>query len=200
MSAFEAAGAVASRDPSAAAVEDYLTVAAPAFVIDEEQLENNCKLLADVSERSGAKVLLALKGFAAWSTFPLVSKYLKGITASGPFEAHLGKEKFGGEVHVYAPVFSDADIRETLNAANHVVFNSFSQWHRFKGLCQDAVAQRAKTGAKLDFGIRVNPEHSEVETPLYDPCRPGSRLGVTFAQFEGQSLDGLEWLALPHVV
>jgi carboxynorspermidine decarboxylase len=194
MSAFEAAGAVASRDPGEAALKDYLSVAAPAFVVDEEQLESNCKLLADVQQRSGAKVLLALKGFACWSSFPLVSKYLKGITASGPFEAHLGKEKFGGEVHVYAPVFSDVDMRETLGVANHVVFNSFSQWQRFKPLCLDAAAQRAKTGSSIDFGIRVNPEHSEVETPLYDPCRPGSRLGVTFAQFEGQSLDGISGL------
>jgi carboxynorspermidine decarboxylase len=194
MSAFEAAGAVASRDPGEAAIKDYLSVAAPAFVIDEEQLENNCKLLAEVQQQSGAKVLLALKGFAAWSTFPLVAKYLTGITASGPFEAHLGREKFGGEVHVYAPVFSDADIRETLGVANHVVFNSFSQWHRFKSLCQDAAVQRAKNGDSIDFGMRVNPEHSEVETPLYDPCRPGSRLGVTFQQFEGQSLEGLSGL------
>lgn len=194
MSAFEAAGAVASREPSPAAIEDFMAVAAPAFVIDEEQLENNCKLLADVQRQSGAKVLLALKGFAAWSTFPLVARYLAGVTASGPFEAHLGKEKFGREVHVYAPVFSEVDIRETLGVANHVVFNSFTQWQRFKPLCESAASQRAKSGETLDFGIRVNPEHSEVETPLYDPCRPGSRLGVTFSSFEGQSLEGLSGL------
>lgn len=193
MSTFSEAGAVASRDPEPAAVEDYLTVSSPAFVIDQPQLEENCRLLRRVQVESGAKVLLALKGFAGWSTFPLVSKYLHGVTASGPFEARLGREKFGGEVHCYAPAFSDLDIAETLTVANHVVFNSFSQWERFRRACNAAQAGRAVENP-IDFGIRVNPEHSEVETPLYDPCRPGSRLGVTFAEFDGKDLNGLSGL------
>lgn len=193
MPTFAEFGAVASKEPNAGAVEDFLTVQSPAFVIDEEQLEENCRLLHHVSKESGAKVLLALKGFAGWATFPLLSKYLSGVTASGPFEARLGREKFGGEVHCYAPAFSDLDITETLAVANHVVFNSFSQWERFRRACVVAQAGRAVENP-LDFGLRVNPEHSEVETPLYDPCRPGSRLGVTIDEFNGKDLTGLSGL------
>lgn len=193
MPTFAEFGAVASKEPSAGAVEDFLSVQSPAFVIDEEQLEENCKLLRHVSKESGAKVLLALKGFAGWATFPLLSKYLSGVTASGPFEARLGREKFGGEVHCYAPAFSDIDITETLAVANHVVFNSFSQWERYRRVCATAQAGRAVENP-LDFGLRVNPEHSEVETPLYDPCRPGSRLGVTIDEFNGKDLSGLSGL------
>src|SRR5690606_38940805 len=108
----------------------------PAFVIDCAELENNCRLLAEVQERSGAKILLALKGFATWSTFPIVSKYLSGTTASGPFEARLGRDKFPGEVHVYAPAFSERDIDECLSLCDHVVFNSTSQWQRFRARCE----------------------------------------------------------------
>lgn len=193
MSTFAEAGAVASREPDEQALRDFLEVRAPAFVIDEQQLEANCRILQQVAQESGAKVLLALKGFAAWATFPLLSKYLSGVTASGPFEARLGREKFGGEVHCYAPAFSDLDITETLTVANHVVFNSFSQWERFRRVCQAAQAGRSVENP-LDFGIRVNPEHSEVETPLYDPCRPGSRLGVPWSEFAGKDLTGLSGL------
>lgn len=193
MSTFAEVGAVASKEPNPAAVEDFLTVQAPAFVIDEVELEENCRLLRRVSAESGAKVLLALKGYASWATFPLISKYLSGVTASGPFEARLGREKFGGEVHCYSPAFSDLDIAETLAVANHVVFNSFSQWDRFRRTCSVAQSGRPVENP-LDFGIRVNPEHSEVETPLYDPCRPGSRLGVPFSEFAGKDLTGLSGL------
>ena len=191
---FAAVGAVASRSPSAEALADFETVAAPAFVLDLQQLEENCRLLQSVQEASGAKILLALKGFAAWSTFPLIAKYLSGVTASGPFEARLGAELFGGEVHVYAPAFSEADIQECLTTCNHLIFNSFSQWERFRSQCEAARSARAASGQTLDFGMRVNPQHSEVEVPLYDPCRPGSRLGVTFAEFKNRSLEGLSGL------
>lgn len=194
MTSFASAGAVASLEPSAEAVRDYERVAAPAFVLDLEQLEENCRLLQSVQRASGAKVLLALKGFAAWSTFPLIAKYLSGVTASGPFEGRLGAEKFGGEVHVYAPAFSEADMRDCLEVSNHIVFNSFSQWERFREACEAARGARAARGQAIDFGIRVNPQHSEVEVPLYDPCRPGSRLGVTIDEFRGHKLDGLSGL------
>ncbi len=193
MTSFAEAGAVASKEPQPDAIEDFLTVQSPAFVIDETQLEENCRVLRRVADESGAKVLLALKAFAGWATFPLVSKYLSGVTASGPFEARLGREKFGGEVHCYAPAFSDLDIAETLAVANHVVFNSFTQWQRFRRPCMVAQAGRSVENP-LDFGIRVNPEHSEVETPLYDPCRPGSRLGVPSSEFAGKDLSGLSGL------
>jgi carboxynorspermidine decarboxylase len=170
---------------------DLEAVETPAFVIDLGALERNCELLARVQRESGAKVLLALKGFAAWSTFSLLRRFLSGTTASGPFEARLGREEFGGEVHAYAPAFSDRDIDECLSLCDHVVFNSFTQWQRYRERCLAAAAD-----SPIQFGLRVNPEHSEVKVALYDPCRPGSRLGIRRAEFEGQDLSGLSGLHL----
>jgi carboxynorspermidine decarboxylase len=164
-------------------------IRSPAFVIELEPLEANCQLLARVQKDSGAKILLALKGFAAWSTFGMISKYLSGITSSGPFEAKLGKEHFAGEVHCYAPVYSDRDIEECLEVSDHIIFNSFTQWERYRERCE-----QARTRRPLQFGMRINPEHSEVKVALYDPCRPGSRLGVTRANAEGRSWAGLDGL------
>jgi carboxynorspermidine decarboxylase len=170
-------------------VSTYSDVRTPAFVIELDALRTNCEVLERVQRESGAKILLALKGFSAWSTFPLLSQYLKGTTASGPFEARLGAEKFGGEVHCYAPAFSERDIDECLGICNHIVFNSFTQWRRYEVQCRAASQTR-----DIDFGLRVNPEHSEVKVALYDPCRPGSRLGITRDKFEGESLAGISGL------
>ncbi len=168
---------------------DLDSIRSPAFVVELDKLEANCRLLAEVQRDSGAKILLALKGFATWSSFDVVSKYLSGTTASGPFEARLGREKFPGEVHVYAPAFSERDMRECLELADHVVFNSLGQWQRFSPMCRQAAARR-----QLSFGLRINPEHSEVEVPLYDPCRPGSRLGTTRAAFDERAFEGMDGL------
>lgn len=156
----------------------------PCWVIDMAALEENLKLLGDVQRRAGCKILLALKGFAAWSTFPLVRKYLAGATSSAPHEARLAREELGGEVHAYAPAYSEADMAELLPVCDHIVFNSFSQWTRF----------RDQTAGKVSCGIRLNPEHREVAVELYDPCAPRSRLGVTLAQFHPELLEGLEGL------
>ncbi|MBI2376360.1 MAG: carboxynorspermidine decarboxylase [Deltaproteobacteria bacterium] len=158
----------------------------PVTVIDLGALESNLRLLADVQDRSGCRILLALKGFAMWSTFPLVGRYLRGVTSSSPHEARLGKEKMGKEVHAYAPAYDDRSLTEILELADHVVFNSFTQLRRFR-------AQVLAKGG-IEIGIRVNPEHSEVKVPLYDPCAPGSRLGVPFDQFDGEDLDGVSGL------
>lgn len=160
----------------------------PAFVIDQAKLQQNCRTLSAVQERSGAKVLLALKGFAAWSCFASIRPYLSGTTASGPIEAQLGAEEFGGEVHVYSPAFTEAALADSLKYADHVVFNSVSQWRRHQAQCLAAQAEGAASGRPLSFGLRVNPEHSEVAVPLYDPCRKGSRLGITKAQFADLAL------------
>jgi carboxynorspermidine decarboxylase len=166
---------------------DLSDIRTPAFVIDLDKLEQNCRLLGRVQKRSGAKILLALKGYAAWSTFDVVSRYLSGATASGPFEARLAATRFGGEVHVYAPAFSDRDIDECLQLADHVVFNSVGQWERHRARCEIARSDRG-----VQFGLRINPEHSEVKVALYDPCRKGSRLGVTRAQWEAQEVGGID--------
>lgn len=165
----------------------FMDVPTPAYVIDKSALVRNLEILADVQDRAGCTIILALKGFAMWSVFPLVKKYLRGTTASSVNEARLGREEFGGEVHVYAPAYADHELPALIRLADHITFNSFSQWKRFKPVVQSS----AKS---VSCGLRINPEHSEVKVALYDPCAPYSRLGMTRAHFEGESLEGLEGL------
>ncbi|WP_163560504.1 carboxynorspermidine decarboxylase [Halomonas sp. NO4] len=159
----------------------------PAYVVDDALLRKNLELLGQVQAASGAKILLALKGFAMWDTFPLVSQYLVGTTSSGQDEARLGAETFGGEVHVYSPAFGDAEMDVVLRYADHLSFNSPGQWKRFR----DTVAAAPR---RVSCGLRVNPEHSTGAVPLYDPCAPGSRLGTRAVDLEPEDLEGLEGL------
>lgn len=163
----------------------------PCFVVDEARLAANLAVLDGVQRRTGAKILLALKGFAMFSAFPLLNKVLHGTCASSPHEARLGREEFGGEVHVFAAGYSDEDMRELAVVADHIVFNSFAQRDRF---LEPARAMAAACGRSIKFGLRINPEHSEGATPLYDPCSPGSRLGIRRSAFTGQNLDGVSGL------
>ncbi len=164
-------------------------VETPVYIVDLGALRRNLDILADVQARGGCKVLLALKGFAMWSLFPLIGERLSGIAASSLAEARLGREEMNKEVHVYAPAFDEAELVEILALADHVVFNSFSQWERL-----GAAARAAGAARGVRFGMRVNPEHSEVEVALYDPAAPGSRLGVPRAQFRPDLMDGLSGL------
>ncbi len=166
---------------------DFSDISSPCFVLDEARLRRNLEVFQFVQEQSGAKIILAFKGFSMWSTFPLVRQYLPGATASSLNEALLARHEFGREVHVYAPAYGDAEFPEILSLADHLSFNSFSQWQRFK-------AQVQASPRKVSVGIRVNPEYAEVETDLYNPCTPGSRLGVTRAEFKPELLDGIEGL------
>jgi|TARA_B110000037_G_scaffold222664_1_gene298737 carboxynorspermidine decarboxylase len=159
----------------------------PCYVVDLERLRSNLELLREVQEASGAKILLALKGFAMHATFPLLREYLAGVTASGPHEAQLGHDFFRKEVHVYATAFSEADIEAVLPIAHQVSFNSVGQWERFRERIQNS-------GQTLSLGLRVNPEYSEVEVELYNPCAAGSRLGIRRADLEGHNLSGIEGL------
>ncbi len=163
---------------------DLDIVPTPCFVLDEEALRRNLSILSTVQENTGCKILLAVKGFAMFHVFPLIREILHGICASSPHEAMLGREEFNREVHAHAAAFSDSDIMTLVKISDHIVLNSFSQWHRFKPLIQQA--DRA-----IKCGIRLNPEHSEGHTPIYDPCRAGSRLGVCKSQFEADALDGI---------
>jgi len=165
-------------------------VPSPCFVVDELAVERNLKILHRVQEESGAKVLAALKAFSLWRLAPLVAKYLSGTCASGLHEARLGREEYGGEVHVFSAAYTEQDLREILKLADHVVFNSFGQWQRFQPLLQEARIARPH----LRFGLRINPQHSEGDVPIYDPCAPCSRLGIPLSQFEGQSLEGITGL------
>ena len=155
-------------------------VPSPCFVVDKAAIEDNLKILNRVQHESGAKVLAALKAFSCWSLAPWFHQFLSGTCARGLHEARLGKEEFGGEVHCYSAAYKESDLVEILKVADHVLFNSFSQWSRFKVLALQAQQLRPE----LQFGIRINPEHSEGEVELYDPCAPCSRMGVPIAQFE----------------
>lgn len=169
---------------------DPRRVPSPCFVVDEVAIERNLKILARVQQESGARVLIALKAFSMFSLAPLIMRYLSGTCASGLWEARLGKEEYGKEVHVYSAAYTSADLAELLGFADHVVFNSFSQWQQHQALIQAARSKRPS----LDFGLRINPRHSEGHTPLYDPCAPGSRLGTPIDQLKGQDLSGFSGL------
>ncbi len=161
-------------------------VPTPAYVIDEAKLVNNLEILKSVQERTGCKVLLAQKAFSMYATYPLISQYLAGTTASGLYEAKLGREEFGGEVHVFAPAFKDADLEEILEIADHIVFNSERQLRKHVDKCR---------AAGVSVGLRINPECStQGDYALYDPCAAGSRFGVRIDQFSEDLLDLVDGL------
>jgi len=165
---------------------DFSLCPTPCYIVDERLLEKNLKILHSVQERTGCKILLALKGFSMFSVFPLVGKYLKGITASSLFEARLGYEEMGREVHIYSPAYLEEEFDEILKYCDHIVFNSFDQWNRYR--------ERALKSGKVECGIRINPEYSEIKTPIYNPCYQYSRLGVTLKNFRPDELEGISGL------
>lgn len=165
---------------------DFQNVKTPCFVVDEKRLTDNLEILKDVSERAGCKILLAQKAFSMFYAYPLISKYLAGTTASGLYEARLGKEKFGGETHVFSPAYREDEFEEILKYADDIVFNSPKQVKKY--------AQKAKDLGK-SVGLRVNPECSTQEGhAIYDPCSPGSRLGTTLKNFDESILPFLDGL------
>jgi len=170
---------------------DPARVVTPAFVIDEGLLRDNLAVLAGVKARTGCKILLALKCFAMHSVFPLVRETLDGVCCSSPHEARLGREEFGREVHSFAAAYSASDIEQLAATSDHLVFNSFGQWQRFRGLAEETAKA---AGRALEFGLRINPEHSEGAVPIYDPCAPGSRLGIRRADFRIDLLEGISGL------
>ncbi len=161
---------------------DFTNIKTPCYVVDLDLIEKNLKVMRGVMERTGCRILLAQKGFSMYSLYPLIGRYLCGTTASSLHEARLGHEEMGGEVHIYSPAFREDEIEHLAKICDHVVFNSF--------------AQRRKYGGRFSAscGIRINPEYSEIETEIYDPCSENSRLGVTLEHFEGENLDGIEGL------
>lgn len=159
----------------------------PCFVVDESLIARNLTVLESIIARTGVRVLLALKGFAMFSLFPQMRPPLHGTCASGVHEARLGREHFGGEVHVFSPAYSPAEITALGDLADVVVFNSLAQYQRFGRTLQTAARPIA-------LGLRVNPEHSEGSVAIYNPCAPGSRLGIRQAQFDGATLEGISGL------
>lgn len=170
-------------------------VETPCYVIDEGALKRNLELLKLVREKAGCKILLAQKAFSAFAVYPLIAKYLDGVTASGIFEAKLGYEEmakpFGKENHVFSPAYPEQDFDELLKICDHMVFNSSRQWAKFR----DRVRANDRY---IQAGIRVNPEYSEIETDIYNPCFTGSRLGCTLEEFRKdpalyEGIDGLHF-------
>lgn len=156
----------------------------PCYVIDEEKLIKNLEILKEIEEDTGCKILLAQKCFSCFYEYPLIGKYISGTTASGLFEARLGKEEMNKENHVFAPAFREEDIEELDEICDHIVFNSFSQLKKYKDKCKHA-----------SLGIRINPECStQEEHAIYDPCAPGSRLGVTAKHFCEEMIEDIEGL------
>jgi carboxynorspermidine decarboxylase len=180
----------ASLGADVARAMDLSQVETPCFVTDLGALEANLQILTDVQQRAGCTILLALKGFAQWSTFPLVKRYLGGATASSIAEARLAREEIGGEVHAYAPAYADDEMRELVTLADHIVLNTPSQWRRHRPV----IEQARRAGRTISTGLRVNHEHQEVEVALYDPAGPCSRLGTTRANLRAEDLDGIDGL------
>jgi carboxynorspermidine decarboxylase len=166
---------------------DPSRVETPCFVVDMDCLRHNLSILSQVKERTGCHILLALKCFAMFRVFPLLRETLDGICASSPDEARLGREEFQKEVHAFAAGYSEKDVKDLVTLCDHMVFNSFNQWRWFRPLVE-------ASDRSISCGIRVNPEHSEGTVPIYDPCSPGSRLGVRFKDFKGEALDGISGL------
>ena len=156
-------------------------VPTPAYVVDEQALEANLKILQEVKEAAGCKILLAQKCFSMFAEYPLIAKYLDGATASGLYEARLGHEEMGGENHVFSPAYRPEEIEEIASICDHVIFNSFAQLRRFGARVKEI---QAKRGVQQGIGLRINPECSTQDHAIYDPCAPGSRLGVTSEDFE----------------
>ncbi|MCL2574181.1 MAG: carboxynorspermidine decarboxylase [Defluviitaleaceae bacterium] len=162
---------------------DTNAIQTPYFIIDESLIIKNLEVLARVKCEAGCKILLAQKAFSMYAIYPLISRYLDGTCASGLHEAMLAKQHFRGENHVYSPAYSAHEFAEIMRVADHIIFNSFDQWARFRDVA----------GGKVR-GIRINPELSTQEGAIYNPCAPHSRLGVTAANFRADMLDGISGL------
>ncbi|MBF0462152.1 MAG: carboxynorspermidine decarboxylase [Magnetococcales bacterium] len=161
------------------------TLPTPCIVISEEKLAQNLAILQNIQEQSGCKILLAMKAFSSWRTFPILRRVLAGVSVCSLHEARLGAEKFGKEIHAYLPAYRDDQFDKIARRSSHIVFNSFSQVQHYR--------ERSILKGK-SMGVRINPECSQVKYPLYDPCLPRSRLGVTYSQCTGQNWDGIEGL------
>ena len=167
---------------------DISTLPTPCYVVDEALLKKNLEILKSVQDRTDCKILLAQKAFSMYSAYPLIGNYLAGTTASGLFEARLGREEMPDrEVHVYSPAYKKREFEEIVTVADHVVFNSFAQFEKF-------YPDVLKSGREIEVGIRMNPEYSEIETDIYNPCFKNSRLGTVLAEFPVTLPEGISGL------
>lgn len=160
-------------------------VPSPCYVLDEQLLRNNLALIKSVKERAGVNIIMAFKAFSLWPAFPIVREYIPYSTASSIHEARLAWEEMGSLAHTYSPAYTEAEFPAILQYSSHITFNSFSQFERFLPLAKGA-------DRKVSLGIRINPEYSEVETDLYNPCAPGSRMGVIADQMPERLPEDIE--------
>ena len=177
-------------DPGAFADFDLNLVDSPAFVVDAAKLRSNLRVLADIRDRSGCKVLSALKAFSMWSVAPMIGEYLDGVCTSGLWEAMLAGEHYDGEIATFCAAYKDEDMEEICRLSDHVIFNTPMQRERFADIVQAA----RNRGETFDIGLRVNPLHAEGEVPRYDPCAPHSRLGFPVDQLTEEHVEGLDGL------
>jgi len=166
---------------------DYSQIPSPCYVLDEQLLHQNLALIKSVGDAAGVEIILAFKGFAMWSAFPVVRQYISGAAASGLHEARLSFEEMKTRAHTFSPAFNESEFDEVLTYSSHITLNSVNQLKRFLPLVR-------KSGKEVSLGLRVNHEFSEVETSLYNPCSPGSRLGVLSGELMGKLPDGVEGL------
>ena len=167
----------------------------PYYLLEEDKLRRNLALIKDVADRSGAEIILAFKAFALWKTFPIFREYIQHTTASSPDEARLALEEFGSPAHTYSPAYMEHDFHTILRCSSHITFNSLSQYRRFDpavaewngSVPEDPSDRTATSVPTISIGLRVNPEYSEIETELYNPCAPGSRFGVLAADLPSPS-------------
>ena len=171
---------------------DYTKIPSPCYVIDEERFRKNLALIKHVSDESGAEIILAFKGFAMWGVFPVLREYISGAAASSVDEAHLCFEEIGSVAHTYSPVYKSGDFQSVMKYSSHITFNSLNQYKKFS-------AELENNSKYISAGIRINPEFSEISHGLYNPCFPGSRLGVTAEDLKNglpEKIEGLHFHVL----
>lgn len=164
---------------------DFTNLKTPCYVVDERLIRKNLEVLKTVKDRTGCKILLAQKAFSMYSMYSLIAEYLDGVTSSSLFEARLGFEEMGKEVHIYAPAYREDEFDEIVRYSDHIVFNSFEQWMKFRGKLESS-------NKKVESAIRINPEYSEIETDIYNPCFKNSRMGTTLEYLKDKDLQGLD--------
>ena len=166
---------------------DYLKIPSPCYVIEEERFRKNLSLIKHVSDESGAEIILAFKGFAMWGVFSVLKEYISGAAASSVNEARLCFEEIGSPAHTYSPVYKENEFESIIKYSSHITFNSLKQYNKYIGFLKN------KPG-RISTGLRINPEFSEVNHGIYNPCSPGSRLGVTAADLKDALPEGIEGL------
>lgn len=166
---------------------NYNEFPSPCYIVDEDLLKKNLEILKSVEDRTGCHILLAQKAFSMYATFPLIGQYLEGVTSSSLHEARLGFEEMGKEVHIYAPAYREDEFDEILKYSDHIVFNSYSQWMKYKDKVKSC-------GKHVECGVRINPEYSEIETDIYNPCFKNSRMGMTLKNFQAHDFEGIDGL------